>query len=695
MKRIWAILMAFAVVISGMMVQPQTAQAAVKVTSITLSAKKQTIAVKQSITLKVKSVKPAKASKKVKWKTSNAKVATVSTKGKVTGKATGTATITATSTVTKTKKATCKITVVPRITKVAYKKTAYSVKKGAKLKMASQFVVTPSKAIKTATWKSNKKSVALINAKTGVITAKARGIATITATATDGSKKKVTAKVVVTDSKTKKAKSIALSKKSATLNVKGTLTLKATLKPATVKKNVVSYSSSKTSVATVSATGKITAVAKGTATITAMAEDGSKKKATCKITVVQPVTSVAVTPTSAKVEEGKTVALRATVAPATANVKTVTWSSSNANIASVSATGVVTAKVAGVAKIAAKSNNGKIAYSTITVVKKPVTTVKVTGVSLKKSATEIAVDANETLEASVLPTNATNKAVSWSSMNEQIATVDAAGKVTGVAPGKTVIKVETVDGKFVASCSVTISGTIDGGVKTEGDNYKFELIGDADRYLIENKTTNSTVTNAQASAIKGEITDAVETLAVCESFDDVWAETDLMDEFLKSIAQQLENVDENNVSVVKGSDDNQKIITIKTTSNERIYTATKVGENLTIVGAGGTTMALEKIKFSNDDSADLIFTFDVAGTSKGAVSMEVKIKKDGSSIVGYRKYSNSSLAPLEAFRVTNTADALTVLIKQSYYNEVVEMFNFKSVITDYKVTNIYGAAATN
>ncbi|MYX18858.1 hypothetical protein GTY77_02030 [Streptomyces sp. SID8380] len=83
--------------------------------------------------------------------------------------------------------------------------------------------------------------------------------------------------------------------------------------------------------------------------------------------------------------------------------------------------------------------------------------VAVTGVSLNKTTTSIAVGADETLTATVTPANATNKAVTYSSSDTAIATVTNAGKVTGVSAGDATITVKTTDGNKTATCVATIT----------------------------------------------------------------------------------------------------------------------------------------------------------------------------------------------------------------------------------------------
>ena len=88
-------------------------------------------------------------------------------------------------------------------------------------------------------------------------------------------------------------------------------------------------------------------------------------------------------------------------------------------------------------------------------------TIAVTSVLLNKTSTELVVGGTETLTATVNPSNATNKNVTWSSSNTSVATVDSDGKVTAVAPGSATITVKTADGNKTATCSVTVKEGID------------------------------------------------------------------------------------------------------------------------------------------------------------------------------------------------------------------------------------------
>ncbi|EGP5532864.1 hypothetical protein DW582_08840 [Enterococcus faecium] len=80
-----------------------------------------------------------------------------------------------------------------------------------------------------------------------------------------------------------------------------------------------------------------------------------------------------------------------------------------------------------------------------------------TSVTLNKTTLSLAVGANETLVATVLPANTTNKNVAWSAVDSTIATVDTKGKVVAVKAGTTEITVNTVDGNKSAECALTVT----------------------------------------------------------------------------------------------------------------------------------------------------------------------------------------------------------------------------------------------
>lgn len=199
MKRVRNSFIAFsmtAVMAVGSFGAVQTEAAVRKPKKITMNAATVLVKVKGKTALKVKSVTPAKASRKVTFQSARKKIATVNAKGVVTGKKTGTTKITVTSKVNKKVKATVKVIVVKKVpAKVVLNKKNLSLTKGATAVLKA--TVTPAKAYsKGGTWTSSNKKVAAVSGN-GKVTAKAAGTAKITYTTLNG--KKATCKVTVTE----------------------------------------------------------------------------------------------------------------------------------------------------------------------------------------------------------------------------------------------------------------------------------------------------------------------------------------------------------------------------------------------------------------------------------------------------------------------------------------------------------------
>lgn len=205
---------------------------------------------------------------------------------------------------------------------------------------------------------------------------------------------------------------------------------------------------------------KVTAKSAGKVTITAASKADPSKKGTCEITVTdptpveKPVESVTL-PSTLTLTVGQDSTLTPVITPSDAKPKSTSWASDAPGIASVDASsGKISAKSAGTAKITV-TIDGKVSnVCTVTVNQG---NVAVTGVKLDKSTAAVNVNGTTQLTATVAPSNATNKAVTWTSSNNNIATVDANGKVTGKAVGSATIQVTTTDGKKTASCTVTVT----------------------------------------------------------------------------------------------------------------------------------------------------------------------------------------------------------------------------------------------
>ena len=227
--------------------------------------------------------------------------------------------------------------------------------------------------------------------------------------------------------------------------------LTATIAPLNFTDAVV-WTSSNEEVSTVSDTGYVEICGVGTAVITVTA---GNVKAACKITVPQLIDWIEFDEDEIELKAGQTYQLKPYISPSDATNKKLKYTSSDTKVAEVSASGLVTAKSEGEAKIRAAATDGSDEYAVcyVTVTGK----AKVTGITLDRTSAEVKRGEKLTLNATVSPSYASNKKVVWKSANTKIATVDANGSVTAKAPGRTKITVTSSENSsYQASCTVTV-----------------------------------------------------------------------------------------------------------------------------------------------------------------------------------------------------------------------------------------------
>lgn len=354
---------------------------AIPLTGITLNKTALTLTKGETAELSVTEYTPEDTTdeKTVTWKSSNEDAVIVDESGKVTAVAKGTATITATSTANPEVKAECEVTVNnPELESIAFKQSEIALLVGGEATVECTYLPTDADkpAIKIT---SSDDSIKVTDNGDG--TAKVEGVKAtstpveITATVEGATSiAAATCKVTVSDK--------AIPATGVKLNEE-TLELTAGDKPTQLIPTLISdegtptdtitkteWTSSEPTIAAVDKDGNVTAVAEGKATITVKVNDNFT--ATCKVTVkklVKPISEVVLDKTSATVEEGKTVEIKATVNPSdTTEDKTVTWTSSDEKVATVK-DGVVTAVAEGKATITAEAGTKK-ATCEITVTKK-------------------------------------------------------------------------------------------------------------------------------------------------------------------------------------------------------------------------------------------------------------------------------------------------------------------------------------
>ena len=234
--------------------------------------------------------------------------------------------------------------------------------------------------------------------------------------------------------------------------VNGTGTVTYSVLPENAYNKNVSFESADAGIAAVNANGVVTGVSAGETTITVTTEDGGFTGA-CTINVYnQAVTGVTIEPSEAELTVGSSTKLTATVLPENASNKNVVYSVDDESILSVDQDGNVTGLSLGTATVTVTTEDGGFSASAeITVMP-----VRVTGVSISPKAASVGLGHTIQLTASIKPSNAANKNLSWSVSDETIISVDDRGIVTGLSLGTATATVTTEDGGFTASAEITV-----------------------------------------------------------------------------------------------------------------------------------------------------------------------------------------------------------------------------------------------
>lgn len=415
------------------------------------------------------------ANKNIIWTSENEEIAEVDSEGNVTAKAVGTTVVKAqTSDGGYTAK--CTVSVGEKeinVTGVTVTPDKLELKVDDQQQLSAD-VAPADAANKKVTWTPKDSSIADVDS-TGMVTAKSAGTTMITAKTEDGGFE-ASCEVTVTEKAPEEIAVTGITIDPAELFLKTGYVekLKAEVLPADATNKNIEWDSDNKEAAEVDSEGNVTAKAPGTAVVTAKTEDGGFT-AECTVTVEEKepeevsVTGVTVTPDKLELEAGGQQQITADVAPVEAANKNVTWTSADSNVAEVDNAGMVTAKSAGNTTITVKTQDGGFeAVCEITVNGKIPEEVAVTGITLDPAKLSMKTGNVEKLKAEVLPADAANKNIKWTSENEKTAEVDSEGNVTAKAPGTTVITAETEDGGFKAECTVTVEENAPEIVKVTG-----------------------------------------------------------------------------------------------------------------------------------------------------------------------------------------------------------------------------------
>lgn len=385
--------------------------------------------------------------KSVVWDSSNKDIATVNSGGVVTFKNGGTVDISATS-VLGGASAKTTFDVRPDIQTITLDKTEASIVKNSTLKLTA--TPAPANAYNTMMrWASDNEDVATVS-QNGVVTAHKSGKAVITATSTAVPSVSASCAVTVTTP----VESVRISSNVASIAVGEDMALTATVLPEDADNREVKWTSGNNDIVTVSDDGVIHGVATGEAVVTVSSQSDSNIKAECAVTVIKekkPVTSVTFNETSHKMNVNTTFQIVATVIPEDATSKTLNWTSSNEDVATVDQEGLVTAKAEGSTNIVAMATDGSKKSATCSITVVDPSNIKITSLSFSPVESPYLEKGNTlSITPIILPEDASNKTLKWHSSDENVATV-AGGVVTPVSKGNVSISAETTDGSELSA----------------------------------------------------------------------------------------------------------------------------------------------------------------------------------------------------------------------------------------------------
>ena len=388
------------------------------------------------------------------WRSSNPSVASVDQNGVVEAKSVGTAEI---SVISKDQQRTdtCQVTVKERIIPVesiVLDKDSLVLTEEEVFTLRAE--VKPFNASdKEVEWVSDNAEVASVSVD-GTVVALTPGTTVITAYSAD---RKVGGKCRLTvNPKPVPVSSVSLSQQAVSLVEGESVKLESIVDPSNATNQAVKWSSDNNAVATVKADGTVLAKSPGVATVSVVSEDQGKT-AKCRVEVKEktyPVESVSLPFNTLTLTEGDSSKLVVRISPKNATNKDVSWISDNVSVATVDPDGSVYAVSPGTAMIIVRSaDRGLTDVCQVTVHKK---IIPVRFVSLSEAELSLVEGESATLKASILPEDATNQEVRWSSSDPEIASVDSEGHVLAKSKGKTKIIVQSVGGEDRSKCTVVV-----------------------------------------------------------------------------------------------------------------------------------------------------------------------------------------------------------------------------------------------
>ena len=462
------------------------------VTGVTISNESMTVRKGQEFWLNATCQPENAMNKLIIWSSSDTSIATVDKNGKVTAVEPGDCVITATSQDSGVT-ARCSLTVTQPITGISLNTNAKTILAGEK------FVIIPTiepldADNKNVTYTSSDTSVATVDSD-GIVTG-VRGGKTVIIVKTE--ERGLIASCLVTVQEF--VSSVNITQDSAQMNLGAVLQLQAEVLNETATNRKLTWSSTNNGILQVDSTGKVTAVGMGTATIYAYATDGSGLYDTCQITVIKPVGSIVIQPSSVTVSEGKTARVTATVYPADASIQDIEWSSSDPTVATVDYNGEITGITKGICKIFATSSDGNNIVGVCRVTVKE--TVPATGITINSKNITMLPGQTRALSARIKPARST-EGIYWVSGDTSVATVSADGVVTARGQGMTEIYCISEETGVESSCEVIVLA-MNATFITLGqyDTFDLDVFGSTERirWYSNNKRVATVTTSGQVVA---------------------------------------------------------------------------------------------------------------------------------------------------------------------------------------------------
>ena len=279
------------------------------------------------------------------------------------------------------------------------------------------------------------------------------------------------------------------------LFVGGSGKIRYSVLPSNATNTNVTFKSLNEKVATVDANGVVTGVSEGNADIVITTEEGGfEAKCTVRVDGINARGIERVGDKTVTMGLNQTRQLQVKITPSDTTNKNVQWTSSNNSVATVDSNGVVISKNSGSTIITATTHNGLKTEFFIEV------ETPVTNITLNSNEINLNPGGTFKLDATVNPSNASNKNIKWISANESIATVDQSGNVTADVAGTTYISAVSADGKVVATCTVNVSKPVvtkpakvkikSAKKKGKKVTLKWKKISDAAGYVVYMKTNS-------------------------------------------------------------------------------------------------------------------------------------------------------------------------------------------------------------